>query len=68
MNGIRYNYDCSDIRKIRPHMDESEAEAWSLGQSEELMALVEQSRQQLHEEGALPLEEMRKELGLEEDE
>ncbi len=45
-------------------LDESEAEAWAMGQSEELMALVDESRRQLREEGGLSPEQMRKELGL----
>ena len=45
-------------------LDEAEAEAWLLGQSEELMEIVEQSRRRLREEGGLSLEEIRQELGL----
>jgi len=45
-------------------LDEAEAEAWLMGQSEELMELVEQSRQRLREEGSLSLKDMRTELGL----
>ncbi|HKZ86172.1 MAG TPA: hypothetical protein VJ793_21265 [Anaerolineae bacterium] len=45
-------------------LDESEAEAWLMGQSEELMEIVEQSRRRLRDEGGLSLEEMRQELGL----
>ena len=45
-------------------LDEAEAEAWLMGQSEELMEIVEQSRQRLREEGGLSLEEIRQELGL----
>ncbi len=45
-------------------VEEDEAEAWAMGQSEELMALVQQARQQLQEEGGLSLEEMRQEFGL----
>ena len=45
-------------------LDEAEAEAWLLGQSEELMEMIEQSRQRLREAGGLSLKEMRAELGL----
>jgi len=45
-------------------LDEAEAEAWLMGQSEELMALVEQARQRLRTEGGLSLDEVRRELGL----
>jgi antitoxin (DNA-binding transcriptional repressor) of toxin-antitoxin stability system len=45
-------------------LDEAEAEAWLMGQSEELMEIVEQSRRRLRDEGGLSLEEMRQELGL----
>ena len=41
-----------------------EAEAWLMGQSEELMTLVERSRRELRKVGGLSPEEMRRELGL----
>ncbi len=48
-------------------LDEAEAEAWLMGQSEELMEIVEQSRRRLREEGGLSLKDMRQELELPDD-
>jgi len=45
-------------------LDEAEAEAWLMGQSEELMEIVEQSRRRLRDEGGLSLKDMRQELEL----
>ncbi len=45
-------------------LDEAEAEAWLMGQSEELMSIVERSRRELREAGGLSPEELRRELGL----
>jgi len=48
-------------------LDEAEAEAWLMGQNEELMGMVEQSRRRLREEGGLSLKEIREEFGLQHD-
>jgi antitoxin (DNA-binding transcriptional repressor) of toxin-antitoxin stability system len=45
-------------------VDEDEAEAWQLGQSAEVMALVQQARRQLQQGHGVTLAEMRQELGL----
>jgi len=43
-------------------LEDEEAEAWLLGQSLDLMELVENARRQLREEGGISLEDMRREL------
>ena len=48
-------------------LDEAEAEAWLMGQNEELMEMVEQSRRRLREAGGLSLKEIREEFGLQHD-
>ena len=45
-------------------VDEDDAFAWSMGQSRELMAVVQEARQELRETGGLSLAEMRRNLGL----
>jgi prevent-host-death family protein len=44
-------------------LEESEAEAWLLGENPELLELVEEARRQLREGECITLEELRRELG-----
>lgn len=43
-------------------IDDLDLEAWSLGSNPEFLALLEQSRKRLREEGGIPLDEVRRRL------
>ena len=45
-------------------IDDFDREAWSLGTNPEFIALLEDSRKSLREHGGIPLEEVRRELGI----
>lgn len=45
-------------------LDNFDREAWSLGSNPEFLALLEESRKSLREHAGIPLEKVRKELGL----
>jgi hypothetical protein len=45
-------------------VDDLDLEAWSLGNNPQFLALLERSRERLRKEGGIPLEEVRRRLGL----
>ena len=45
-------------------IEDFDREAWSLGSNTEFIALLEESRKSLREHGGIPLEEVRRELGI----
>lgn len=45
-------------------IDELDVEAWSLGNNPQFIALLEKSRKRLREEGGIPLDEVRRRLGI----
>ena len=45
-------------------LDETDYEAWVLSENPEFIALIERSRQRYQREGGVPLDEVRRQLGL----
>jgi len=45
-------------------LDESDVEVWKLGESSTFMQIIERSRARYREEGGIPLNEVRRRLGL----
>lgn len=45
-------------------LDELDYEAWILSENPDFMALIEHSRERYRQEGGVPLEEVRRQLGL----
>ena len=45
-------------------IDELDLEAWSLGRNRRFLALLEKSRERLRDEGGVPLDEVRRRLGM----
>jgi PHD/YefM family antitoxin component YafN of YafNO toxin-antitoxin module len=45
-------------------VDDLDLEAWSLGNNPQFLALLERSRERLRKEGGIPLDEVRRRLGL----
>ncbi|OGO41424.1 MAG: hypothetical protein A2Z04_01040 [Chloroflexi bacterium RBG_16_57_9] len=45
-------------------IDESDVEAWQLGDNPDFLALIERSRARHNQEGGIPLQEVRRRLGL----
>lgn len=52
------------LREFSAREHETDYEAWMLSENPEFMALIERSRQRYQREGGVPLNEVRRRLGL----